>query len=223
MSYSRIEHQLRKLLGENVDIPAPQSRIEQLLKSLDKPISTATQTALDKKADLDDNGKVLSAQLPNYVDIELFNDIMDDETIQLAKETGFLPDDSGGNMLNQILRGLMRKSDVVGKVHTGTKLVDTVRRNTLTKISSVTVPPGTYAVTGNVAWEISDPAKTVYGLMAGKDQIAVARGDMASGGGDCLAAVVTVTRDTELYIEALHTRSEETKAEIVRLQAIRIK
>ncbi|MCI7301331.1 MAG: hypothetical protein SOR93_04905 [Clostridiales Family XIII bacterium] len=33
-----------------------------------KPISTAQQSALNKKADLDANGKVLSAQLPSYVD-----------------------------------------------------------------------------------------------------------------------------------------------------------
>jgi hypothetical protein len=35
---------------------------------LNKPISNATQTALNIKADLDVNGKVLSSQLPSYVD-----------------------------------------------------------------------------------------------------------------------------------------------------------
>lgn len=86
-------------------------------------------------------------------------------------------------MLNQILRKLMRRSDVVGKVYIGTNFGGTVKYNTTTLVSSVTVPPGTYMVTGNVAWEISDPAKTVYGLMAGVKQIAVARDDMTNGGG----------------------------------------
>lgn len=35
---------------------------------LEKPISTATQTALDNKADLDETGKVPASQLPSYVD-----------------------------------------------------------------------------------------------------------------------------------------------------------
>lgn len=127
------------------------------------------------------------------------------------------------DVLNKILRGLMRRSSAIGKVYTGTKLVDTVPTKIGKKISSVTVPPGTYVVTGNAAWGISDPAKTVYGLMAGENQIAVARGDMVNGGGDCLTGVVTVTRDTELCLEAHHTRSEETKVEIARLKAVRIK
>lgn len=126
-------------------------------------------------------------------------------------------------LLNDILRNLMKRSGVIGTVYTGTKLVGTVRYNTLTKISSVTIPAGTYVAIGNVAWEIDDAAKTVYGLMSGKNQVAVARGDMTAGGGDCLVAVVTVTQDTELYLEALHTRSEATKAQTIRLQAIRIK
>lgn len=44
---------------------------------LDKPISTATQAALDKKADLDDSGKVPASQLPSYVDDVLEFDSLD--------------------------------------------------------------------------------------------------------------------------------------------------
>lgn len=44
---------------------------------LDKPISTATQAALDKKADLDESGKVPASQLPSYVDDVLEFDSLD--------------------------------------------------------------------------------------------------------------------------------------------------
>lgn len=50
---------------------------------LDKPISTATQTALDKKADLGDDGKVPAAQLPSYVD-----DVLEFPLVSAFPETG---------------------------------------------------------------------------------------------------------------------------------------
>ena len=49
---------------------------------VDKPISTATQTALDKKADLDDNGLVPLSQLPSQVkEMRVVNTIADRDAI----------------------------------------------------------------------------------------------------------------------------------------------
>ena len=60
----------------------------------DKPISTAAQAAFDLKADLDDNGKVPSWQLPSYVDdvleygtFALFPAVGESGKIYLAKDT----------------------------------------------------------------------------------------------------------------------------------------
>lgn len=50
---------------------------------LDKPISAAQQAALDGKADLDENGKVLVTQLPSYVD-----DVLEYDSFALFPATG---------------------------------------------------------------------------------------------------------------------------------------
>lgn len=125
-------------------------------------------------------------------------------------------------MLNRILRGLMRRSDVVGRVHAGTKLVDTVPGKTSTKTTSVTVPPGTYVVTGNVEWRIDARAFTVACVRAPGVVFAIDRGSMTAGGGHSLAAVESFREETELFIEAYHDHAEAVGV-WSKLQAVRIK
>lgn len=61
-----------------------------------KPISTAAQAALDKKADLDENGKVPAAQLPSYVDDVLEFDTKDE--FPISGESGKIYVDTSTNL-----------------------------------------------------------------------------------------------------------------------------
>lgn len=126
-------------------------------------------------------------------------------------------------MLNQILRGLMRKSDVIGKVHTGTKLVDTVSSKTTTKVASVTVPAGSYIVLGNVAYNVSESVLTICSINESNKQMAVVRGTMDAGGGDCVSCVVDTTKNAEITLNAYHASSSTVPIAIANLNVIRIK
>ncbi|NBI65083.1 hypothetical protein D3Z38_19085 [Clostridiales bacterium] len=128
--------------------------------------------------------------------------------------------------LNEILRGLMRRSDAIGKVHAGTKLVDAVPSRTGTVVSEVALPSGTYVVTACVSWTKSEiDVLTVYSVDAGESRsLAVeARGTMTGGGGDCLSCVVTLGSESSVRLNAYHQAASTVPLSLVRLQAVRIK
>ena len=127
------------------------------------------------------------------------------------------------SMLNAILRGLMRRSDAVGEVRTGTKLVDAVPPKTSVIVSSVTVPAGTYVVFGNVAYNVSEEVLTICSIATPERQVAVVRGTMGAGGGDCASCVVTMTESTEIRLRAYHAASHATPIAIADLNVVRIK
>lgn len=126
-------------------------------------------------------------------------------------------------MLNQILRKLMRSSSVVGKVYTGTKLVDTVPSKTSTKVASVMVPAGSYIVFGNVAYNVSESVLTICSINKSNKQMAVVRGTMDAGGGDCVSCVVATTENAEITLNAYHALSSTVPIAIASLNVTRIK
>lgn len=124
-------------------------------------------------------------------------------------------------MLNAILRGLMRRSDAVGKVYTGTKLVETVQPKTSTIVSSVIVPPGTYVITANTEWLEDLNAFTVSNI-GGIGFSVIERGTMGGGGGSSLAAIEAFNKETVLHVGMYHSHTESVGIRVV-LRAIRIK
>ena len=127
------------------------------------------------------------------------------------------------SMLNAILRGLMRRSDAVGEVRTGTKLVDAVPPKTSVIVSSVTVPAGTYVVFGNVAYNVSEDVLTICSIATPERQMAVVRGTMEAGGGDCVSCGVTMTENTEIRLCAYQVAAYAIPIAIANLNVVRIK
>ncbi len=126
-------------------------------------------------------------------------------------------------MLNAILRSLMRRSDTVGKVYTGTKLIETVQPKTNVAVSSVTVPAGTYVIFGNIAYNVSEEVLTICSIATTERQMAVVRGTMGAGGGDCASCGVTMTESTEIRLCAYQAASYATPIAIANLNVVRIK
>lgn len=129
------------------------------------------------------------------------------------------------NPLNKILRGLMRRSSEIGKVYVGTQLVETVASKAGTIVSDVTVPAGTYVVTGCVSWNKDNGTVTVYSIDVGesRSKVAEARGTMVAGGGECMSAIVTVGGETKLRLVAYHEAGSTIPLSMVSLQAVKIK
>lgn len=124
--------------------------------------------------------------------------------------------------LNTILRGLMRRNDVIGKVYTGTKLVETVPPSTSTAVSSVMVPPGVYVITANMEWTISTPAFALIHLGTQNGTLAIERGNMEAGGGGSISAVANCSNNTQLKVSLYHSHTTSVGF-WANLQAIRIK
>lgn len=125
-------------------------------------------------------------------------------------------------MLNTILRGLMRRSDTIGKVYVDNRTVDAVPPRTSTITTSLTVPAGTYVIIANNEWKISSEVFTALNLSSQDGLLAIERGDMSAGGGASVSTVASFNKETKITAYLYHSHAEPVGS-WVKLQAIRIK
>lgn len=139
--------------------------------------------------------------------------------------SGTLPISKGGTGASTV-NGILTNLGNIGKVYSSTPSSKTVAKMEMTTIASLTLPAGTYAIVGNHQWEVNGTGCMYISRLTKFDDSVVyciVRSDMIGGGGAVVATIVELTERTTIKYETYHQYTAATKAEAIRLSAVKIK
>lgn len=139
--------------------------------------------------------------------------------------SGTLPISKGGTGASTV-NGILTNIGNIGKVYSATPNSKSVAKMEMTTIASLTLPVGTYAIVGNHQWEVNGTGCMYISRLTKSDDSVVyciVRSDMIGGGGAVAATIVELTEQTTIKYETYHRYTAATKAEAIRLSAVKIK
>ena len=139
--------------------------------------------------------------------------------------SGTLPISKGGTGASTV-NGILTNIGNIGKVYSATPNSKSVAKMEMTTIASLTLPVGTYAIVGNHQWEVNGTGCMYISRLTKSDDSVVyciVRSDMIGGGGAVAATIVELTEQTTIKYETYHLYTAATKAEAIRLSAVKIK
>lgn len=139
--------------------------------------------------------------------------------------SGTLPISKGGTGASTV-NGILTNIGNIGKVYSATPNSKSVAKMEMTTIASLTLPAGTYAIVGNHQWEVNGTGCMYISRLTKSDDSVVyciVRSDMIGGGGAVVATIVELTEQTTIKYETYHQYTAATKAEAIRLSAVKIK
>lgn len=139
--------------------------------------------------------------------------------------SGALPISKGGTGANTV-SGILTNLGNIGKVYSATPNSKSVAKMEMTTIASLTLPAGTYILVGNHQWEANGTGCMYISRLTKSDDSVVyciVRSDMIGGGGAVVATIVELTEQTTIKYETYHQYTAATKAEAIRLSAVKIK
>lgn len=139
--------------------------------------------------------------------------------------SGTLPISKGGTGASTV-NGILTNLGNIGKVYSSTPSSKTVAKMEMTTIASLTLPAGTYAIVGNHQWEVNGTGCMYISRLTKFDDSVVyciVRSDMIGGGGAVVVTIVELTERTTIKYETYHQYTAATKAEAIRLSAVKIK
>ena len=138
---------------------------------------------------------------------------------------GVMPISKGGTGANTI-NGVLINLGNIGKVYSATPSDKPVEKTTLITIASLTLPVGTYVITGNHQWSVDASGRMYLSRLTQSDDsviYCIVRSDMIGGGGAVAAAIVDLTTPTTIKYETYHQYTTTINAEAIRLYAVKIK
>lgn len=138
---------------------------------------------------------------------------------------GTLPISKGGTGASTV-NGILTNIGNIGKVYSAMPNSKSVAKMEMTTIASLTLPAGTYAIVGNHQWEVNGTGCMYISRLTKSDDSVVyciVRSDMIGGGGATAAAIVELIETTTIKYETYHQYTAATKAEAIRLSAVKIK
>lgn len=136
-----------------------------------------------------------------------------------------LPISQGGTGANTV-SGVLTNLGNIGKVYSSTPNSKSIAKMTLETIASLTLPAGTYVIVGNHQWEVNGAGCMYISRLTKSDDsivYCIVRNDMIGGGGAVAAAIVDLAETTTIKYETYHQYTTVTKAEAIRLYAVKIK
>ena len=139
--------------------------------------------------------------------------------------SGTLPISKGGTGASTV-SDILTNLGNIGKVYSSTPSSKSIAKMTLETIASLTLPAGTYIIVGNHQWEVNGTGCMYLSRLTKSDDSVVyciVRSDMVGGGGAVAAAIVDLTETTTIKYETYHQYTTATKAEAIRLYAVKIK
>lgn len=139
--------------------------------------------------------------------------------------SGTLPISQGGTGANTV-SGVLTNLGNIGKVYSSTPNSKSIAKMTLETIASLTLPAGTYVIVGNHQWEVNGAGCMYISRLTKSDDsivYCIVRNDMIGGGGAVAAAIVDLAETTTIKYETYHQYTTVTKAEAIRLYAVKIK
>lgn len=139
--------------------------------------------------------------------------------------SGVLPISNGGTGASTV-NGILTNIGNIGKVYSATPNSKFVAKMEMTTIASLTLPAGTYAIVGNHQWAVNGTGcMYISRLIKSDDSVVycIVRSDMIGGGGAVVATIVELTEQTTIKYETYHQYTAATKAEAIRLSAVKIK
>lgn len=139
--------------------------------------------------------------------------------------SGILPISQGGTGASTV-SGILTNLGNIGKAYSSTPSSKSIAKMTLETIASLTLPAGTYIIVGNHQWEVNGTGCMYLSRLTKSDDSVVyciVRSDMIGGGGAVAAAIVDLTETTTIKYETYHQYTTVTKAEAIRLYAVKIK
>ena len=139
--------------------------------------------------------------------------------------SGTLPISKGGTGASTV-NGILTNLGNIGKVYSAMPNSRSVAKMEMTTIASLTLPAGTYAIVGNHQWEANGTGCMYISRLTKSDDSVVyciVRSDMIGGGGAVVATIVELTETTTIKYETYHQYTTATKAEAIRLSAVKIK
>lgn len=139
--------------------------------------------------------------------------------------SGILPISQGGTGANTA-SGVLTNLGNIGKVYSSTPNSKSIAKMTLETIASLTLPAGTYIIVGNHQWEVNGAGCMYISRLTKSDDsivYCIVRNDMIGGGGAVAAAIVDLAETTTIKYETYHQYTTVTKAEAIRLYAVKIK
>ena len=139
--------------------------------------------------------------------------------------SGILPISQGGTGANTV-SGVLTNLGNIGKVYSSTPNSKSIAKMTLETIASLTLPAGTYVIVGNHQWEVNGAGCMYISRLTKSDDsivYCIVRNDMIGGGGAVAAAIVDLAETTTIKYETYHQYTTVTKAEAIRLYAVKIK
>jgi hypothetical protein len=139
--------------------------------------------------------------------------------------SGVLPISNGGTGANSVA-GVLTNLGNIGKVYSVMPSSKRVARMEMVTLASLTLPAGVYVITGNHQWEVNGTGCMYISRLTKSDDSVVyciVRSDMIGGGGAVVATIVELTEQTTIKYETYHQYTAATKAEAIRLSAVKIK
>jgi hypothetical protein len=139
--------------------------------------------------------------------------------------SGTLPISKGGTGASTV-NGILTNLGNIGKMYSAMPNSRSVAKMEMTTIASLTLPAGTYAIVGNHQWEVNGTGCMYISRLTKSDDSVVyciVRSDMIGGGGATAAAIVELIETTTIKYETYHQYTAATKAEAIRLSAVKIK
>lgn len=139
--------------------------------------------------------------------------------------SGALPISKGGTGASTV-NGILTNLGNIGKVYSSTPNSKSVAKMEMTTIASLTLPAGTYILVGNHQWEANGTGCMYISRLTKSDDSVVyciVRSDMIGGGGAVVATIVELTEQTTIKYETYHQYTTATKAEAIRLSAVKVK
>lgn len=124
------------------------------------------------------------------------------------------------------VNGILTNIGNIGKVYSATPNSKSVAKMEMTTIASLTLPAGAYAIVGNHQWAVNGTGCMYISRLTKSDDSVVyciVRSDMIGGGGAVVATIVELTEQTTIKYETYHQYTAATKAEAIRLSAVKIK
>lgn len=139
--------------------------------------------------------------------------------------SGTLPISKGGTGASTV-NGILTNLGNIGKVYSAMPNSRSVAKMEMTTIASLTLPAGAYILVGNHQWEVNGTGCMYISRLTKSDDSVVyciVRSDMIGGGGATAAAIVELIETTTIKYETYHQYTAATKAEAIRLSAVKIK
>ena len=139
--------------------------------------------------------------------------------------SGTLPISKGGTGASTV-GGVLTNLGNIGKVYSSTSNDKSVAKMEMITIASLTLPAGVYVIIGNHQWNVNGTGCMYISRLTKSDDSVVyciVRSDMIGGGGAVAATIVELTETTTIKYETYHQYTTSTKAEAIRLYAVKIK